>query len=268
MQRTSFPFEVVVGDDCSTDRTPEIILQYQKKHPDTIRVILQPVNLGLTSNSRQVELACSGKYHAFCEGDDYWIDPLKLQKQADFMEAHPDVSLSFHNAFILNENCAAARLSFEIPPKEILTFADMYQWNLPTVSLMAHGKILKTIPEWRSRIWCGDLLIRMWCAHHGKIGYLDQVMAIYRRHKNGTEVSRRTRGRQAYYETILYTLREFDRETNSQHADLIQREITRMRQEELRQQSGYRYFLLQPQYLILRLKEYAKWINQKRNLWG
>ncbi len=103
MQRTDFPFEVIVGEDCSTDGTLEIVLAYAERHPDKIRVLPAEANLGAMTNSYRVQQACRGKYHAMIEGDDYWIDPLKLQKQVDFMEANPDMTLCFHNVFVVND---------------------------------------------------------------------------------------------------------------------------------------------------------------------
>jgi len=93
MQKTAFPLELVIGEDCSTDRTREIVLEWQKRRPDVIRVIASDRNVGLFENDRRVNRALRGKYVAFCEGDDYWIHPRKLQMQVDIMEAHPDVGL-------------------------------------------------------------------------------------------------------------------------------------------------------------------------------
>jgi glycosyltransferase involved in cell wall biosynthesis len=93
MQETDFPTELVVGEDCSTDRTCEIVMEYQKRHPDTIRVITSDRNVGLFENDRRVNRALRGKYVAFCEGDDYWVHPRKLQMQVDIMEADPGVGL-------------------------------------------------------------------------------------------------------------------------------------------------------------------------------
>ena len=93
MQQASFPFELIIGEDCSTDRTREIALEYQKKHSDTIRVITGAHNVGASANELRTDAACRGKYVAYCEGDDYWHHPLKLQKQVDYLEKHPEVGL-------------------------------------------------------------------------------------------------------------------------------------------------------------------------------
>ena len=92
-QKTNFPFELVIGEDYSTDDTRKIAFEYQRKFPQIVRVIASDQNLGLTKNTYRTELACRGKYIAYCEGDDYWHDPGKLQVQADYMEAHPECGL-------------------------------------------------------------------------------------------------------------------------------------------------------------------------------
>ncbi|MBQ9947543.1 MAG: glycosyltransferase [Oscillospiraceae bacterium] len=90
MQEVNFPFELVIAEDCSTDNTREIILEYKEKYPDVIRLLLQDENVGMKQNSNDLRRACWGKYRANLEGDDYWIDPSKLQKQVDFLESNPD----------------------------------------------------------------------------------------------------------------------------------------------------------------------------------
>ena len=95
MQERDFPIELVIGEDCSTDGTREIVLEYQKKHAETIRVITSEHNVGAVANELRTDRACRGKYVAFCEGDDYWHHPLKLQKQVDCLQSHPEVGLVF-----------------------------------------------------------------------------------------------------------------------------------------------------------------------------
>jgi len=93
MQQTDFPIELVIGEDCSTDRTREICLEYQDKYPEIIRLLLPEKNIGIYKNSKSTFIECKGKYIAICEGDDYWTDPLKLQKQVYFLETRPDFAL-------------------------------------------------------------------------------------------------------------------------------------------------------------------------------
>jgi glycosyltransferase involved in cell wall biosynthesis len=92
-QKTDFPIELVIGEDCSTDRTREIVLCYQKKYPSLIRVLISDKNVGGHKNSRRTHKACRGKYIAFCEGDDYWHHPDKLQMQVEYLETHPEYGM-------------------------------------------------------------------------------------------------------------------------------------------------------------------------------
>lgn len=94
-QITTFPFELVIGEDCSTDGTRETVFEYQNKYPDIIRVVTSDENVGMKRNGLRVLKACRGKYLAFCEGDDYWQSPHKLQKQADYLDSHPECGLLF-----------------------------------------------------------------------------------------------------------------------------------------------------------------------------
>jgi len=94
-QKTNFPFELVIGEDCSTDGTREIVFEYQKKHPDIIRVITSDKNVGMKKNGYRTTKACRGKYIAFCEGDDYWHHPDKLQKQVNYLESHTECGMLF-----------------------------------------------------------------------------------------------------------------------------------------------------------------------------
>lgn len=96
MQKTDFPIELVIGEDCSTDGTRKIVLEYQRQHPEVSRVITSQHNVGMMLNSFRTQMACRGDYVAFCEGDDYWTDPHKLQKQVDFLERNPEFAICGH----------------------------------------------------------------------------------------------------------------------------------------------------------------------------
>lgn len=93
MQKTDFAFEYIIGEDCSTDSTREIVLEYAQKYPDIIRVVTADRNVGMKANGLRCIERCRGSYIAVCEGDDYWSDPYKLQKQVDFLRAHPECSI-------------------------------------------------------------------------------------------------------------------------------------------------------------------------------
>jgi glycosyltransferase involved in cell wall biosynthesis len=95
-QQVNFLLEFIIAEDCSTDGTLTVCRHYAELHPGLIRLITSDTNVGAVANERRAMLAAKGKYVALCEGDDYWSDPLKLQKQVDFLEAHPDYSVCFH----------------------------------------------------------------------------------------------------------------------------------------------------------------------------
>ena len=103
-QKTNFPIEIVIGEDCSTDGTREIVFDYQAKYPDIIRVITSDKNVGSKENSRRVREASRGKYIALCEGDDYWTDPYKLQKQVTFLENNQDYAVVHSDADVLSQD--------------------------------------------------------------------------------------------------------------------------------------------------------------------
>ena len=96
MQKTSFAYEIVLAEDCSTDGTREICMEYAAMYPDIIHYIWSENNVGAVENEARAIRAAKGKYIALCEGDDYWTDPKKLQKQVDFLESHPEYSVTFH----------------------------------------------------------------------------------------------------------------------------------------------------------------------------
>lgn len=103
MQQTSFPIELIIGEDCSTDNTRKICIEYQAKYPDIVRLILPEKNLGIKRNFIETMQAAKGNFIALCEGDDYWTDALKLQKQVDFLEANSEYSLCCHRYKIYDE---------------------------------------------------------------------------------------------------------------------------------------------------------------------
>ena len=103
MQRTTFPVQLVIGEDCSTDGTLDICIEYKNKYPEQIKLVSHTQNVGSKQNAIDTINACEGKYIAICDGDDYWIDKNKLQRQISFLETHPEFSICCHRAQVLNE---------------------------------------------------------------------------------------------------------------------------------------------------------------------
>ena len=187
MQKTNFRFEAVIGEDNSTDGTRDIVFRYAEKYPDIIKVITSEKNVGMRANSIRTRKACSGKYMAFCEGDDYWTDPTKLQQQVDFLEANPDFSICFHDAIVLWDD-KSEKPDYFVPEdqKEVSTTEDVIGgWFIPTASMMLRRDYQVNLPDWFSNIYNGDWAIQMILSTKGKIKYIDELMSVYRKNEGG-----------------------------------------------------------------------------------
>ena len=137
IQKTNFPFEVLIHDDASTDDTAGIIKEYEAKYPDIIKPIYQVENQyskGLDINIVYNLPRARGKYIAMCEGDDYWTDPLKLQKQVDFLESHTDYSMCFHSVWKLENGNTTHFVN--IAKSEISVWDIINNWLVPTCSVL------------------------------------------------------------------------------------------------------------------------------------
>ena len=190
MQQTSFPFEFIIGEDFSTDGTREMVLEYAKKHPGLIRVITADRNVGIKANLTRGLKACRGKYVALCDGDDYWTDPLKLQKQVAFMEANPDYALCFHSHRIKKDG----RLLKTLYPKNPRDYsADELIAEPGTIRVLT--KLVKNIFAGKSideiSHYCGDCSMTSKLGSYGKGKYLPGVLpSVYRHHQGGDWTSR------------------------------------------------------------------------------
>lgn len=123
-QETDFPFEVVIGEDCSPDDTRNICKEYKKKYPDQVRIVNRDKNTGRpTLNVYETTMKCRGEYLAYLEGDDYWTDPHKLQKQVDFLEAHPEYIACTHAHKMIDDE------GNDITDEEILKISELYKWS-------------------------------------------------------------------------------------------------------------------------------------------
>ena len=184
IQETNFSFELIIGDDSSTDKTSEICQEYAKKFPEIIKYSPSNRNLGMIKNFLRVLNSCLGKYIAFCEGDDYWIDPFKLQKQVDFMETNSSCSLSFHSTILYDEIQNQKKIIKPNNVKSLYTLDEILKekWVQMTCSLMIKRDIIKSLPDWFNLSPIGDLPLRLISGSYGNIGYIDDVMAVYRKY--------------------------------------------------------------------------------------
>jgi glycosyltransferase involved in cell wall biosynthesis len=196
MQQTDFDFEIVIGDDASTDSTPDIIQQYIARNPGRIRAFLHAENQGPKeprefagrNNVLQLLKTCEGEYVAMCEGDDYWTDPLKLQKQVDFLDKNPDFAICHHNMLVTYEDGSDSH-SFNAPDQKLVsTIEDILEdkWFMATASWVYRNHFSKNdFADWHAKAAAGDWAVMIQLAAQGQIGYIPETMGVYRKHSAG-----------------------------------------------------------------------------------
>lgn len=205
-QKTNFDYEILVHDDASTDNTAQVIKRYLKEYPDKIKGVFESENQyskGINPNFINYKLS-SGKYIALCEGDDYWIDPLKLQKQVDYMEEHKDCTFCFTNGYIENTADHNARRIF-IPYDHSRYDKRYYKhgnrrydlenfWQLsfiPTASFLFPRSNLNKLPStFFDKCQAGDLKMRLFYTAMGYAYFIDEKTCVYRENVSNSSMSR------------------------------------------------------------------------------
>ena len=189
MQKTNFDYELIIGEDCSTDSTRAIVMDYQRRYPDKIRALLPEKNSGMFQNSLATQRACVGQYTASLEGDDYWTSPNKLQKQVDFLELHHDCSLCFHGVEVRYDNGSPGHPYHRkqlVQTKYSLEDFLRGQIYIPTCSVMIRNSVFSGFPDWYySGLSFGDKPLILLCAERGSLGFIDESLAVYRIHSGG-----------------------------------------------------------------------------------
>lgn len=189
MQQTSFPFEIIIHDDASTDGSAKIISEYADKYPDLFVPILQKENQyskGVKIGITFMYPIAKGKYIAECEGDDYWTDPLKLQKQVDFLEANPEYSMCFHKSKILKEIEGDCALRVDMIETRDYTGNELVNhWIVPTASIVFRKECLTYSITNREKLINGDLPLVLSCCAIGKVRGFSDCMSVYRIQSNG-----------------------------------------------------------------------------------
>ena len=195
-QRVNFSYEIIIGDDCSTDGTRAILLAYQKKHPDVIQLVLHPKRYegvpGRLNNITNL-YACRGQYIALLDGDDYWISEEKLQRQVDFLDQHPDYALTFHNARVVSEEQTfpdynhSEKFDF-LNADATFTHSDVAErWFMQTSSIVYRNKLLGEFPDWFWNIYSADYILQLLLTQHGKVRYFHHLKSV--RRKNNASFS-------------------------------------------------------------------------------
>jgi len=214
MQQVNFPFEIVIGEDFSTDGTRLVVADYASRYPEIIKPLFREGNLGPTENFMQTFRACQGEYIALLEGDDYWTEPDKLQKQVDFLEAHPELAICFHNAYKLHEGTEQLTpMICDEAVKPVSTLDDLLRENfIPTLTALFRNRLFTDFPPWFHRVKYCDWALHVLNASHGTIGYIDAIMATYRLHDGGlTAQVRDVSGHHEYVSELIRMYRYFRR---------------------------------------------------------
>lgn len=233
MQKTDFEYEILIHDDASTDRTAEIIKEYEKKYPDIIKLIYQTENQyskGVKVGRFNMERA-KGKYIALCEGDDYWTDPFKLQKQVDFMEIHPLCSLCVHAAKkiygdkkVVGYIRPSKKNRYYTTDDVILGGGGMFATN----SMLFPTEYVHEIPAFFLSASISDYPLTILLSLKGNIFYMDSCMSAYRvmaKNSWSSSMQANAQKRIEHNKRIEKMLNEIDEYTSYEHTKAIKEHI-------------------------------------------
>lgn len=216
MQKASFRFEAIVHDDASTDGTAAIIKEYAEKYPDIIKPIFETENQYSKHDGslrRIMDEHTHGKYVAYCEGDDYWIDPLKLQKQVDFLEEHPDYSMCWTDAY---QETDGKKLPYhrytrdcQSPMEDIIEKGGLW---IPTASTLYRKSVLQSFPI---NLICFDYTMQVWSGIQGKSFYFAKQTCIYRYMSAGSWTSKTAKANSKQVKRRLEQEKDINEKLNS-----------------------------------------------------
>jgi glycosyltransferase involved in cell wall biosynthesis len=211
-QVTAFPFEILVGEDESSDGTRDIVLDYATRFPDKIKVFLNSRDKvvyvdGLPTGRFNLVnniVHASGDYVALLDGDDYRIDARKQQKQANILDSHPATSLCFHNALVEREADRALKPFNAFTEDQEFTYEDILKdWFVATGSIMFRRQCVREFPAWYLKVFNGDYALQLMLARQGTFYYINEPMSVWR--QTGRGQSRYAVGqRQEYSLALIY----------------------------------------------------------------
>lgn len=238
-QKTTFLFEIIIGEDGSTDGTREICIEFAEKYPDKIRLFLRDRNFSqyfedgkfvTRFNGLWNRMSARGKYIAMCEGDDYWIDSLKLQKQINFLETNPDYGLVFHASEYLHMDSGKRTIykhkSSVIPStfsiNEIMLNDGSF---ITTNSMVFHSKYVKNLPSWYWHAPAGDYALSLLLASQAKVAYVNEIMSVYRFGVEGswTKQKRGLKYQLKWFVKMNKLLNSFDNWSNHRYNSIVRK---------------------------------------------
>ncbi len=187
IQRTDFPFELVIGEDCSTDGTREIVEAYGRSYPEVVKPVLPERNLGHGEMLRQALAATRGELIAYLDGDDYWSSTAKLARQVEFLEANPDCHDCFHDVSLVYDEAGvpSGTITPRLAEEHFGIEQILMECFVPAPAMMFRRSVFEELErEAFDSAWL-DWIIHVQSATHGPLGYLPEVMACYRVHRGG-----------------------------------------------------------------------------------
>jgi glycosyltransferase involved in cell wall biosynthesis len=238
-QRTTFPYEVIVGDDCSTDGTAEICAEYEQRHEGRITAILHATRAGMMENTRSVSSRARGEFIAWCDGDDFWTDPHKLELQVAALTAHPGCDLCSHRAEIVEQDGSPTGRAFPQFGDRIIAADELLRRDgglISTSSLMSRTSLMRQAPEWFFRMPVGDYFGQAIGAFRGGAVHLGRSMCAYRRDSMGTHLiaGRSARDQMRFYCLMIEGLLGLDSMSQGAHRRRIAIEVLRRTRKGLR----------------------------------
>lgn len=236
MQKTNFNYEILIHDDASTDRTPEIIKNYERKYPDIIKLIIQKENQ-YSKGQKMLHLNASrakGKYIAICEGDDYWLDPYKLQKQYDYMEGNSDCSMCFHAAEVVNIAKERINLMTAYNRDCVSSTADIIGGGggfMATNSIMYRNGVIDNVPKFYVDSPIEDYPLQILTSTKNYAYYSNDIMSAYRIGVEGSWANMLASDKDnkkksiAVKKNINRMLKQFNMFSNEKYCDAVNKKI-------------------------------------------
>jgi len=268
-QKTSFSFEIIIGDDCSTDKTREIIGEFKNRYQNIVRPIFRNNNIGPKNNFFDVLSAANGQYLAFCEGDDYWTDQLKLQKQLEFMENKQDYSMCYHAVEVVDiqGHRTGRRLGpYKKGSRDYPIEFNVIGGNVHVSSVLTRAEYIKDgMPPWYTNAEsgeCGDFALALFLSASGKTHFIDESMSA---HRDGVKGSLMTEMRNKYsrqneidyHKKRIATLESADRYYNYAFHDAL---------EEVNLHSLVKILMLEGNKEELKKDRYREFLNRQGRL--
>lgn len=253
-QCCKYDFELLIHDDASTDRTREIIEVYASRYPEIIRPIYQKENCfsrGISITNTEFLPRARGKYFAICEGDDYWCDQEKLEKQVSFLESHDEYTAVVHAGKYINEDGSETGNLFQAYPssRDVKMEDAIERWLVPTASFVYRSRLMRSGNPIKGNAPCGDVPLLLFLLLEGKVKYMNEVMSAYRLNSESSISRALIEGgvekQIARVESLIDFYRRFDSYSNHKFKNSVDAKCASLRLDEFLY-SGNRIYLNEP----------------------